>query len=236
MMTRYRRALAWFCVGHVVLAGLYWLLLQIPESNIWMLAASAVTALAAVWVSGVVELTGVRILAATEPLPAAARIACVRAGLVVLPLAVFAVMWWLSGAAADRHARHSGQLDAWMIANTGWTRTAWLHEGLSWLIAFVRYGVGVSLAATLLSALASAGISGVASRWILKALRWKPLLATTLALLAGIWLPWHVAYWRPDALPPTWVQPAFAGLKLALLFVVGNLAWAIVLRTAARQT
>jgi hypothetical protein len=31
------------------------------------------------------------------------------------------------------------------------------------------------------------------------------------------------------------VQPAFAAVKLGVLYLVGNLAWAVVLRAASRQ-
>ena len=152
-----------------------------------------------------------------------------------MPLALFAAVWRLTGEAASWHARGSGQIDAAIIAQTGWTRTARLQESLAWLLAFVRYGVGASLAAALLGALATEGQRGLASRWIPRGLAWKPLVVTSLALLAGIWLPWQAVYWRPASLPPTWLQPAFAALKLLALYVVGNLAWAVVLRTASRR-
>jgi hypothetical protein len=35
-------------------------------------------------------------------------------------------------------------------------------------------------------------------------------------------------------LPVSWVQPAFASLKLGLVFVVMNAAWAFLLRRASR--
>ena len=46
----------WLTAGHVVLFGLYWLLLAIPESNVAMLAASAlsgvIVALLFGWIEG----------------------------------------------------------------------------------------------------------------------------------------------------------------------------------------
>jgi hypothetical protein len=225
----------WLCAGHAVLAGLYWLLLQTPESNVWMLGASLAVVLAAAWLTGIVEMTALLTAGSGGSVRSSAGASIRRAWLVVLPLGLFAAVWWLAGTAADAHARHSGQIDAWIIAKTGWTRTARLHEGLAWLLAFVRYGVGTSLAVALTGALATGGPRGLASRWIAGGLAWKPLAVTSLALLAGIWFPWQAVYWRPASLPPTWVQPAFAALKLLALYVVGNLAWAVVLRTASRQ-
>lgn len=234
-MTRFRATLAWLCAGHAVLGGLYWLLLRIPESNAWMLAASLLVVFAAAWLAGVVEMTAFLALRERDPMSAALKISARRAWLVVLPLAAFAAFWWLTAAAADWHARHASQIDAWIIASTGSTRTAWLHAGFAWAIAFLRYGVGTALAAALLGALASHGFRGLVSGWIPRGLMWKPLLVTSAALLIGIWLPWHAVYWRPASLPPTWAQPAFAAVKLLLLYVAGNLAWAVVLRTASRQ-
>jgi hypothetical protein len=128
-----------------------------------------------------------------------------------------------------------GQIDAWIIAKLGWTKTAGLHTSMAWMIAFVRYGIGTSLAVALLASLSSQGLRGATSSWLRRGLAWKPLLIIAAVLFAGVWLPWQAAYWRPASLPPTWVQPAFAAAKLGVLFLVGNLAWAVVLRTASRQ-
>jgi len=234
-MSRFRAALAWLCGGHAVVAGCCWLLLQIPEANAWMLAASLAVAVAAVWVAGVVEMTGVLALGISGPMSAALKTSIRRAGLIVFPLAVFAGAWFPAGAAAEWFARNAGQIDAWIIVKIGWTRTAWIHGGLAWAFAFVRYGIGTSLAVALLGALAADGLRGFASRWVQSGFAWKRLLTISLALLAGIWLPWQLAYWRPASLPPTWVQPAFAASKLFAWYVAGNLAWAVVLRTAPRR-
>ena len=67
---------------------------------------------------------------------------------------------WLTGAAASWHGRYAGQVDAAIIARTGWTRTAWLHEAADWLIAAVRWVIGVSLAAAFAAALAIGRLRG----------------------------------------------------------------------------
>jgi hypothetical protein len=41
--------------------------------------------------------------------------------------------------------------------------------------------------------------------------------------------------WRPKSLPDTWAQPAFSGVKLTVLFVVMNVAIAVVLWWAFRK-
>jgi hypothetical protein len=225
----------WLVAGHALLGLLYWLLLQLPESNAWMLASSLLVLLAAVWLAGVVEMTALLAFAVDGPMRSALGPALRRAWLIVLPCLLFAAFWWLTGAAASWHARYAGQVDAAIIARTGWTRTAWLHEAAAWLIAAVRWVVGVSLTASFAGALATGGLRGLHPRWAVRGLRWRPLAVTAAAVAVGVWLPLQAAYWRPAFLPPNWVEPAFAAAKLAVLYVITQLAWAVVLRTAARQ-
>jgi len=111
-----------------------------------------------------------------------------------------------------------------------------LHAALGWIIAFVRYGVGASLAITWMGQLASRGVAGLVSNWIRDGIAWTRLLVVSAALLIGIWLPWQAVYWRPASLPATWIEPAFAAIKLLVLFVVANVAWAVVLRSVPRRT
>jgi hypothetical protein len=233
-MIRMRATLAWLCAGHALAGGLYWLLLQVPESNAWMLAASALTVFAVLVLLGVVETTAVLGLTTVEPMGAALKTALRRWWLMIFPLVVFGCIWLITGDVQRWLTRDASQIDAWIIARTGWTRTAGLHTGLAWLVAFVRYGIGASLAVSLLAALASRGLRGLASDWVRTGFGWKRILTVSAAQLIGLWLPWQAVYWRPASLPPTWVQPAFAAVKLTVLFVVANLAWALILRSARR--
>jgi len=235
-MTRTRAIVAWLVAGHLLVGGLYWLLLQVPESNAWMLASSLLIVLAALVMTGVIEVTAILAWTASEPMGVALKTALLRAWLVALPLAVFGCVWWLTGTAQDWLTRHAGEIDAWIIAKLGWTKTGGLHISLAWALAFFRYGVATSLAVALLASLAKQGLRGATSSWLRRGLAWKPLVIISAVLLGGVWLPWQAVYWRPASLPPTWVQPAFASVKLFVLYVVGNLAWAVVLRTASRQS
>lgn len=235
-MTRIRATVAWLCAGHALVGGLYWLLLQVPESTAWMLAASVAIAVLSVWLVGVIETTAVLALRSDEPMRLALTTALRRGWLVVFPLAVFGCGWWLTGAAEDWFVRHAGQIDAWIIAKAGWTKTASLHSALAWAIAFARYGVGTSLAVALLARLAASGLRGATMSWPREGLAWRPLSLISVVLMAGIWLPWQAAYWRPASLPPTWVQPAFAAVKLLVIYLLANLAWAVSLRAAPRRS
>jgi len=235
-MTRTGAIVAWLVAGHLLVGGLYWLLLQVPESNAWMLASSLFIVLAALVMTGVVEETAILASASNEPMGMALQTALRRAWLVVLPLAVFGCVWWLTGTAQDWLTRHAGEIDAWIIAKIGWTKTSGLHTSLAWVIAFVRYGIGTSMALALLASVARQGLRGVTSPWSRRGLAWKPLAIIAMVLFVGVWLPWQAVYWRPASLPPTWVQPAFAAVKLGVIYLVGNLAWAVVLRTASRRS
>jgi hypothetical protein len=235
-MSRTRAIVAWLSAGHLLVAGLYWLLLQVPESNVWMLASSAAIVVATLLLGGIIESTAILAWTSSEPMSAALKTAVRRGWLVVLPLAVFACVWWMTGTAQDWLARHAGQIDAWIIAAFGWTKTAGLHTAMARVIACARYGIGTSLAVALLAALARQGPRGATSSWPLRGLAWKPLAIVSAVLFVGVWAPWQAAYWRPASLPPTWVQPAFAAVKLFAIYIVGNLAWAVVLRTASRQS
>jgi len=226
----------WLVAGHALLGMLYWLLLHIPESNAWMLASSLLVLLAAVWLAGVVEMTALLAFAVDGPMRDALSPALRRAWLIVLPCALFAAIWWLTGAAAGWHGRYAGQVDAAIIARTGWTGTARLHEAADWLIAAVRWVIGVSLAAAFAAALAIGGLRGLHPRWAVRGLRWRPLAVTAAAAATGVWLPLQAAYWRPAFLPPNWLEPAFAAVKLAVLFAIMQLAWVAILRTAARTS
>jgi hypothetical protein len=225
----------WLVAGHALLGLLYWLLLQIPESNLWMLASSLLVLLAAVWLAGAIEMTALLAFAVDGPMRGALSLALRRAWLIVLPCALFAAIWWLSGAAAGWHARYAGQVDAAIIARTGWTRTAWLHGAAAWLIAAVRWVIGLSLAVSFAAALAIGGLRGLHPRWAVRGLRWRPLAIAAAAMALGVWLPLQAAYWRPAFLLPNWTEPAFAAIKLAVMYVMMQLAWAAILRTAARM-
>jgi hypothetical protein len=236
VITRILAVAGWLVAGHALLGALYWFFLQIPESNAWMLASSLLVLLAAMWLAGVIQMTAVLAFAVDGPMRRALPAAVRRAWLVVLPLAVFAAAWWLTDAAASWHTRHAGQIDAAVIARTGWTRTGWLHEAAVWTLALLRWVVGTSLAAALAAALATEGLRGARPHGVRRGLRWRPLLITAAAVVLGWWGPLRAADWRPTSLPPNWVEPAFAAAKLAVLFAVAQLAWAVVLWAAARGT
>jgi hypothetical protein len=100
-----------------------------------MLASSLLVLLAAMWLAGLIQMTAILAFAVDGPMRGALAAAVRRAWLVVLPVAVVAAAWGLTDAAASWHARSAGQIDAAIIARTGWTRTGWLHETAAWVLA-----------------------------------------------------------------------------------------------------
>jgi hypothetical protein len=232
--TRIAAVLAWLVAGHLVVGGLFWLLLQVPESNVFMLTASLVIVLLGVLVLGVIEEAGLLALSPADPWGSVWGPALRRSWLIVLPLAVFGVAWFATAHITAWHEAHHGEIDAWFITKFGATKTDAYHATIVWFTRVLRYGIGVALSVALLASVASQGLAGVAQlAWLRRAFNWRLLLTVGVAMLVGLWLPWQGVYWRPASLPNAWQQPAFAALKLCVLFVVANTAWAAILLAAS---
>jgi hypothetical protein len=229
-MTRRLLVIAgWLAAGHAVLAGLYWLLLAIPESNVAMLAASTLTVLVAVLFFGWVEAVG--ILAwqpETHPRQLPRRAVGTAPG-VWLGVALFVVVWLLVAHAGGLWGGRRGEIDAWLIAHFGWTNTGWLHTAFRWLLAFVQF-LGLSASVALASAVAAGGLGAIRrARWIRDGVSLRRLLTLAGILIVFFWLPMRTANWRPAWLAPNWQETTFVALKLAILYVLANLGWALVL-------
>lgn len=227
--------LAWLTVGHALLGGLYWLLLQIPESNVLMLGSSLLVVIVGIYGFGLVEATAMRGLGSSDGPAAALSAGLRRAAIALAPFALFVVIWLAVGALETTIETRRTEIDAWIIAKTGKTDTASLHTIMGWVLWVVRYGIGSSLALALLRLCVNGRAAGSSwGHWLARGLHWSSLVVTTLALLVGIWLPWQAAGWRPASLPVSWLQPTFAALKLGVLFVVMNAAWTVALWWASR--
>lgn len=230
-MTRRLPAIAtWLLLGDAVAAGLFWVLLQVPESSSLMLAASAlvIVAIAVVllWVQG-------GALAAWRPerTPAAAfRRGLGQAGAVIGGCLVFWAVWWLTAVAARWHGNHAGQIDAWIIARSGHSETAVLHRIIVGVIWFLRWGLGVTLAGSLAAMLTAYGVSAIGRLgWLSRALnpiRWVPV---TLLVGVAMMLPWEYVYWRPAKLG-LGAEAWFVAGKLGLMLVLWAVAAALIVR------
>lgn len=238
MNTRGLVITAWLVVGHAILGLLYWLLLQIPESNVFMLAGSVAVVIVMVLWAGAVEAAALLGRREGASMVSAAAGGLRRSVWIVPPAALFVVVWYLTGRAEAWLGAHRGEIDAWFLARWGWTDMSGLHTALGWAVRAVRWVLGGSMATAWLAAFVTAGAGAFASTaWLKHAVHWRTLLVVAGALLLGVWVPWRfVVDWRPASLPVSWVQPAFAAVKLGIVFAVMNTAWACILRRAARRS
>ena len=223
MITSIAKVSGWLAAGGIVLAGLYWLLLNTPESNTVTLTASACLVLSMITVAAVTVNGAVFIGQGTTPGAAAHRGLLGTHWFVIAAIPV--VVAWLVIRRGDGWiAAHSGEISAWFIATLGWADIGALFRVESWISRWLRWVVFPLASLSLLSALLNRGLPGVSERaWITRAWSWRTLLLATLACLALLVLPWQLTVWRP-ALPPTWVEAAVAGLRLgtaAILIVIG---------------
>jgi hypothetical protein len=229
MTARLRAIAGWLAAGHAVLAGLYWLLLAIPESNVPMLAASALTVLVAILVFGWIEAVG---LLAWQPEAHPREL--LRRGVGTAPgvwlgVALFVVAWSLAAYAGAQWDGHRGEIDAWLMAQFGWTNTGPFHTAFRWLLAFVQF-LGLSVSVALASAFAAGGFGAVRqARWLRDAVSLRRLLTLAGILVVFVWLPLRTVNWRPAWLAPNWQETTFVVLKLGILYLLANLGWALVL-------
>jgi hypothetical protein len=237
MIARVCGVTAWLLVGHLLLVGLYWLLLNVPESNALALAASALLGLLLVCGAGIIDTSALILL---KP-GTTARQALAR-GVRLLPVFVLALLVWLAvswtcGWLRGVHDAHSTQIDAWLIAKFDWTKTAALHRTIVDVLSVIRYVIGISLAVSLVAVAAfESGADVLRLRWIGRAFRPLQLVAIAVAIFGLVWLPWQAAYWLPRQVPDSNLQIAFATVKLAAIAVLAHVGWAIVLWAPQRQT
>jgi hypothetical protein len=220
----------WIIAGYGVAAGLFWALLQVPESSVWMLGLSACLVLAILvallWVTG-------GVLLAWHP-----QITCTRAFVSGLSASLaatagallFGAIWWATSSALTWHAAHAGEIDAVIISRTGVSNTAWLHRTIVWVIWVLRWGPGLTLALSLAAWIAASGTSAIGTaNWVRAAFhpkRWAVVLALT-ALC--VMLPWRLVYWRPEHLTLR-TEPWFVGTKLGAMTLLAATAWALMIR------
>ncbi len=236
MTTRLLVITGWLAAGHAVLAGLFYLFLQVPESNVLMLAVSTILVLVMGIGAGVVETAAIAAWRGDRPWRAAVARAAGGLPFFVLAAVVVAALWWLTGLGFRWAALSRSEIDAWLMARWGWTKTAGLHGAVSWALRTVRFALGTSLGVALVAAGLHGGWGAVRRpAWIGRALAPRQWVPAGLALLVFIWLPWQAVNWRPAFVTGTWAEPVAVAVKLALLYLVCNLGWALALAPAARR-
>ncbi|MDH4065235.1 MAG: hypothetical protein OEW19_12610, partial [Acidobacteriota bacterium] len=155
----------------------------------------------------------------------------------LIPAFAAAVAWWVVGAALTWMDRHSGEIGAWFIATLNWTDVTWLTTGATWLGEWVRT-VAAPFAALVWfgDMMVHSGRPWLDRSCLTRALSPVRLLAASAIALITLWAPLEYGlYWVPPGLPPTWIEPAFAVAKLALLALVGAVGVSLIGRLAAAR-
>jgi hypothetical protein len=229
MMSRLFAITGWLAAGHAALLALFWLLLSIPESNVLMLVASALTIVLMACLSGWIEAIGLLAWSGAGPARELARRAVHAVPGVWIGAALCGGVWYLADHSGAWWRGHAGEIDGWLMASFGWAETAKLHSAMGWLLAFVRF-MGFSLAVSLSSAVVTEGFGALRhARWIRDAVSPRRLLVLAAILFALVWLPWRGVNWRPVWLAPTWQEAMFVGVKLGVLYLLANVGWALLL-------
>lgn len=229
MKARVALIAAWLIVGQLVLGGLYWTFLTTPESNTMMLVASGGLLLLMWLVAGIT--IGSAIL--TSASRSIGRAIWGAPWILVAALPAL-VVWWAVTRWDTWLAAHSGEVAAWFIATFGWADVSWLMRGLEYLSLWLRAVVAPLLGIALFAALLVQGREALGRfSWIGRALRPTTLVVSTLAFALLVLLPLQAAYWQPPGLPPTWVEPAAAGLRLGVIALLGTIGWSIMIAMVA---
>jgi len=218
------RVTLWLTVALAALAALFWALVSTPESNVWMLTLSALLVLTMLVVAGLAVDVAIRLWRGRPLRPTGPSDLLWPAMRLVPAVALFALVWWLAGAAGAWVEASRGRITATLIAWFGWADPELIFSAAAWLTALAAWVAGPLLALGLFGALTRGAALAGATRWLRQSLSLHALAIGGLLVLAlsRAW-PWLEA-WRP-ALPPTVVQLVFAGAKVALglagLAVVG---------------
>lgn len=218
---------AWLLVGAALTAGVYWALLNTPDSTILALITSAVLLIAALVSTGV-TVNGAILMWSNGPSRSALRRALWRAPAVVPAVLIVVAIWWLVSHAETWVALRSGQINAWFIARFGWDDMSWLFTGIRYGAMWIRWVMAALLAVWVMATL----VHGFKFR--LSVMR---VALATLWFAVLIALPWaYLVPWRPAWLPPTNVELAFSIVKLAVAAGLLATGAALVIREASPRS
>ena len=223
------RGLLLASVGAAATGGVFWLLLNVPESNAFALALSAVLAMLLAILAGYTTSVVVAALDGATVVDAAKRGPKGLPGF-LLGLAVFCALWFVTVAIDDQWTLHSGEIDALLLRYAGTASSRWLHTSISWLLWLVRWGIGLAVICGVTTSRVKQQSVG---RGFQLASSPLPLGATVAGLLVGYGL-WSLVYWRPKGLPANVAELLFVSVKLSALVLLGALIVVLVLRTFAR--
>ena len=230
------RVAVWLAAGAGGVSAAYWAFLNTPEATGAALGLSAALVVTMVALTGVV-VNGAVLLAQGETF----RRSLVRGArsvhwFLAVALPVVLIGWGLRRADAWV-AANAGEISAWFIVRFNWADVAPLFTAERYLNSWLRWIVAPAGALAMLACLLRGGGFGTAVKAIPSAWRWRPLLSMTAAFagFVGVVALAGGASSYVLRLPPTWIQPAAAGLRLALIATGLVLLASIILVAAARS-
>jgi hypothetical protein len=217
--------------GLAVLAFLY-----TPESNVLMLGASALLLVVVAMLLMLSSTSAAHGLvhrqAPWRSVPAAMRLL----PLVLVGLLVAGAICGSAGGFESWWLARAGEVDAAAIAAGDVTNTRPLHTAVRWLVMLVQWVLVPAWLATCLAWVSAYDRRDVLSlKWLGAGLHWRVLLVTALGVGLLVWLPWRYVYWRPRALPASSLEVVFGALKIGLIYLMSQIAWALTLCTAASR-
>jgi hypothetical protein len=219
-------------LGGALSAGLYWWFLNTPESNALMLGLSGLLVLA-ILIGAAITVNAAVLLARGGSTRGALTSGPRGMPLFVLACAPVALAW-IAIVSFDRwFTAHTGEINAWFIARLGWADITPLVRAELWTSRWLRWAV---LPVTALSLLASliASEQGSRSAWLRRAWHWRTLAIATLVFVLLFALPWQLTAWRP-ALPPTWISPVVAAVRLGIVVVLCVAGAAVLVLVSVRD-
>jgi hypothetical protein len=236
MMGRLAVVTVWLLVGHAVWLGIFWGLLHVPESSVWMLALSALLAVVLVVAAAAITAGASAAWELAQPVGSALRRGLRVAPAALLAALLFGAIWWVTGVVFAWHTGVAGQIDAWIIARTGSPNGRPVHFVIFWMTMFVRWSLALTLASTVLASLVTDGLPTVTRvGWLRSALAPTRFLALTFWFVLFVAIPWQLVDWRPARLSLP-LEPWFVAAKLGAIAVAMAVGWALVLRAGHGAT
>jgi hypothetical protein len=227
MIRRLALATLTLALGAAITGGLFWALLNVPESNTLALTLSATIVVLMAVACGLAIGAAAALAQHTPPRQVAPRAVSTLIHFAI-GLVLFGMLWAMTGSASGWWSAHRGEIDAVILRYLGRTETAWLHTSASWTFWLIRWALGLSFVVGLVTSGVGGGVRAVGAG-LQRSVALVPLaVATALVLLVARGL-WPMTSWRPASLPATWVQPALAAVKLGVLFGVASVLAAIAL-------
>ena len=232
MIARTLTVMAVLAAGGLFAGALYWGLLNTPEANALTVSLSALLVITILVALAVTVNTAI-LTAQGVPLRDAVHRATRGIGWFVLAL-IPLVLAWVAIIRGDRWiAEHQGEINAWFIARFGWADISRLLQAEAWTSQWLRWTV-VPVACLSLLAARLGATHAARGAWLRRALHWRTLFADLAVFVLLFALPWRLTAWRPQ-LPPTWVEPTVAAIRLATFALLALGGAAVLILFAARD-